>query len=61
MPSRILVPLIAALGLAGCATTLGDVNQGLSGLNNTLAAVSGAPSGALSSRPVPIAPQMSAE
>lgn len=61
MPSRILVPLIAALGLAGCATTLQDVNQGLSGLNNTLAAVSRAPSGTLPSRPVPIAPQMSAE
>lgn len=61
MLSRILVPLIAALGLAGCATTLQDVNQGLTGLNNTLAAVSGAPAGALQTRPVSIAPQMSAE
>lgn len=62
MPFRILVPLFAAFGLAGCATTLQDVNQGLTGLNNTLAAVSSAPSGAIRTRPPMInSPRMSAE
>lgn len=61
MRSRLLVPLFAALGLAGCATTLQDVNQGLTGLNNTLAAVSGAPMTAQQPRPVMNAPQLTSQ
>lgn len=43
MSSRTLVALIAALGLTGCVATLKDVNQGLSGINQSLAAVTGTP------------------
>lgn len=43
MSTRTLVALIAALGLTGCVATLKDVNQGLSGINQSLAAVTGTP------------------
>lgn len=61
MHYRLLVPLIAAMGLAGCATTLQDVNQGLTGLNNTLAAVSGTPIATPQPRPIFNAPQLTAQ
>lgn len=58
---RTLIPLAAALGLTGCVATLKDVNQGLTGLNQSLAAVSGAPIATQHPRPVMNAPQLTAE
>jgi hypothetical protein len=62
MKTRILASLVAALALAGCADTLKDVNQGLAGLNQSLAAVTGTPVPTAQRMAVaPRAPQPTAE
>jgi len=62
MLARTLIPLVAALGLTGCVATLKDVNQGLTGLNQSLAAVTGTPMPGAQRMPLtPRGPQPSPE